>query len=180
VALRGKLALQILALAVVAALLALLIRSVVTRGDRPKAGPAPAIHGPRLDGPGKLSLAAFRGKGVVVNFWASWCEPCKKESKALEATWHKWRNSGLVVLGVGEEDFSGYLKAFAREYKLTYPLLHDTSGKARGAYSLKGYPETFFVDRAGRLVAESIQGPVDQGDNRAKFDAGIRAALRRS
>jgi cytochrome c biogenesis protein CcmG/thiol:disulfide interchange protein DsbE len=169
--------LQAGAVGLVAALLGLLVWKVATPETRPDAGPAPAIEGPRLDRDGRLSLADFRGKGVVLNFWASWCEPCKQEASALEAAWREHRARGLVVLGVGEEDFSGDLRAFARKYRMSYPLLHDTSGKARGRYGLTGYPETFFVDRQGRLVAESVQGPVNSERNADRFAAGLRAAL---
>lgn len=170
--------LQAGALALVAALLGLLVWKVASPDKRPTSGPAPNITGARLDGPGRLSLRDFRGHPVVVNFAASWCIPCKQEAPALEAAWRRYRGEGVVVLGVGEESFSGDLRSFARRHGLTFPQLHDTSGKARGRYGLTGYPETFFVDRRGRLVATSIQGPINQGDNVRRFAEGVRAAQR--
>jgi cytochrome c biogenesis protein CcmG/thiol:disulfide interchange protein DsbE len=175
---KARIALQAGALALVVALLGLLVWKVATPDTRPVEGPAPSIDGNRLDGPGKLALRDFRGRGVVINFWASWCEPCKEEAAALEQAYARYRGDGLVVLGVGSQDFRSALERFARRYKVTYPLLHDTSDEARSRYGVNGFPETFFVDRAGRLVGESIQGPVNRDANAKRFADGIRLALR--
>ena len=179
---RLKLAGQALALAAVAGLLALLIwrvahqnggvASQVEHGKRPQ---APNFALARLDRPGRLSLASLRGKAVVLNFWASWCIPCKEEAPRLEAAWRRWRTRGVVILGVDANDFSGDAKRFIHRHRVTYPVVHDRGGsKVVAPYGLTGFPETFFVDRAGKLVGEHINGPVtDQ-----KLDRNIRLALR--
>src|ERR671939_2048407 len=103
-----KLGAQALAVAAVAGLFALLVGRVVHQNRNTvavqvahgKAGPAPAFDLPRLDGRGRVSLASLRGKAVIVNFWASWCVPCKDESPRLEAAWQRYRDRGVVVLGV--------------------------------------------------------------------------------
>src|SRR5918912_4572022 len=102
---RLKLGAQALALAAVAALLALLVWKLATQGGGVKVGKrAPNFTFARLDAPGKLSLASLRGKAVVLNFWASWCIPCKQEVPMLQETWEENRNRGVVVLGVNSQD----------------------------------------------------------------------------
>jgi cytochrome c biogenesis protein CcmG, thiol:disulfide interchange protein DsbE len=167
---RARLGAQIAAVGAVAALLALLVWKVVSeeRGDvgaqlaRGESPRAPAFDLPRLDENGKLSLASLRGKAVVVNFWASWCAPCKEEVPLLEAAWKRYRDRGLVVVGIDAQDFSGDARTFARKNRITYPIVHDGPGDSVGDYQVVGFPETFFVDRAGQLVGEHISGPVEE------------------
>jgi cytochrome c biogenesis protein CcmG/thiol:disulfide interchange protein DsbE len=168
---------QAVAVVAVAGLLGLLVWRVTSSHGRPTSGPAPGFELPRIDSAGQLSLASLRGKGVVLNFWASWCVPCKAEAKALERAWQRYRSRGLVVLGVNEEDFTGDARAFARKHGMTYPLVHDGPGKMKRAYGLSGYPETFFVNRDGQLVSTSVIGPVNHGDNVERFAEGIARAL---
>jgi cytochrome c biogenesis protein CcmG/thiol:disulfide interchange protein DsbE len=166
---RGKLVLQIAAVAVVGLLLALLgwrvadrqagqsLASGVAAGDAPA---APDFTLPRLDRSGDVTLSSFRGQVVVLNFWASWCVPCRDEAPLLESAWQRWRDRGVVVLGVDAQDFTADARAFVSKYEQTYPNVHDGSGKTLGRYGITGFPETWFVDRDGRLVGERIQGPV--------------------
>jgi cytochrome c biogenesis protein CcmG, thiol:disulfide interchange protein DsbE len=179
-----KLAAQGLAVAVVAGLFALLVWRVVhqnrdtaaVRVAHGKTGPAPAFDLPRLDGRGRVSLASLRGKAVIVNFWASWCVPCKREAPALERSWRKHSGEGLVVLGIDANDVSGDARHFARKLGLTYPLVHAPT-TIWDDWGVTGVPETFFVDRRGRLVDVHVAGPVLSGGNREKFERGVRLAL---
>lgn len=176
---------QGLALAAVAGLLALLVWGVVDSGDggaaaklaRGESPPAPALVLERLDGKGTLDLADLRGKGVVVNFWASWCIPCKDEAPFLQSVYERQRGRGLIVLGVDAQDFRGDARRFIKRYGLTYPNVHDGRGETLGAWGVTGFPETFFVDRRGRLVGQRIQGGVDTERNRKAFEQGVEAAL---
>src|SRR2546423_6984555 len=180
-----KLGAQGLALAGVAGLLALLVWRVVHQNRNTavrqvahgRTGPAPAFTLPRLRGGGKVSLASLRGKGVVLNFWASWCDPCKAEAPILEKAWRRYQSRGLVVVGIDANDVSSDARKVADKHGLTYPLLHDP-GLTYSRYGLSGVPETFFVDRRGRLVPIHLEGPVDLAANRAKWAEGIRLALR--
>jgi cytochrome c biogenesis protein CcmG, thiol:disulfide interchange protein DsbE len=116
-------------------------------------------------------LAVLRGKAVVLNFWASWCIPCKEEAPRLEAAWQKWR-SKVVVVGIDANDFKSDARRFARRYKITYPLVHDGPGDLLDDYGLAAFPETFFVRPDGRLSSWT-QGELSE----AEIEAGIREAL---
>jgi cytochrome c biogenesis protein CcmG/thiol:disulfide interchange protein DsbE len=133
---------------------------------------APALALDRLGGDGEVSLASFRGKAVVVNFWASWCEPCEEESPRLEAAWQRYRDDGVVVLGVDAHDFRSEAADFVERFELTYPMAHDGPGRTLRAFGIAGFPETLFVDRAGRIV-EWVQGPVSDEE----LARGIARAL---
>jgi cytochrome c biogenesis protein CcmG/thiol:disulfide interchange protein DsbE len=113
---------------------------------------APAFELPRLDAEGTLALASLRGKVVVINFWASWCIPCKEEAPALEATWQRYKDRDVVVLGVNVQDLIPEAMRFLKETKTTYPSVRDKSNVIYRAYGLTGVPETFFVNRVGRIV----------------------------
>src|SRR5918997_1125957 len=123
-----------------------------------------------------VSLASLRGRAVVLNFWASWCDPCRDESPYLEQTWRANRGRGLVLVGVNEEDVSKDARRFARRHGLTYPLVRDRSGDLRDDYGLRGYPETFVVDRRGRIV-ERVAGPVHRGKLRERFERALDRAM---
>jgi len=171
---------QVLAVTVVLCLLALLAWRVVRKSDGGAAAAlrrgehpvAPNFDLSRLDQPGRLTLSDLRGKAVVLNFWASWCLPCKKEAPLLDAAWKRWRSKGVIVLGVDANDFSGDARSFMRRYGITYPVVRDGEGAWIDDYGLTGFPETFFVRPDGHLSSWT-QGQLDEGE----IQTGIRGAL---
>jgi len=124
------------------------ITAALARGQRP---PAPAFRLPRFDG-GTLALSDLRGKYVLVNFWASWCVPCKDEAPLLERAWRDYRRRGLVVVGINIQDLEPEARRFIAETQSTYPQVRDRDGAVSRAYGATGVPETFFIDRDGRIV----------------------------
>ncbi len=125
--------------------------------------PAPDFTLPILNGNGtKLHLASLKGKVVMVNFWASWCEPCQQEAPALQRVWTKWQSKGIVLLGVdGPESESDALK-FVHQHGITYQNVRDTiDGATAISYGATANPETFFLNQDGVVVARWI-GPIDE------------------
>jgi cytochrome c biogenesis protein CcmG, thiol:disulfide interchange protein DsbE len=171
-----KLSGQIVALAAVAGLLGLLVWRLTHQSHPPRiGGPAPGFTLRRIGAPGTLDLAALRGKPVVLNFWASWCVPCKAEAKMLEQTWRQYRKEGVVFLGIDYHDVTSDARTFLSHHGVTYPIVQDGSGAVADRYGVSAVPETYFVDRRGRLVGEHILGTVvDQAD---AFRRGVEAAL---
>jgi cytochrome c biogenesis protein CcmG/thiol:disulfide interchange protein DsbE len=177
---------QVIAIAAVVGLLALLVWKLAFGSGQGAAGSlakgenpvAPAFILSRIDAAGgDLSVASLKGKPVVVNFWASWCIPCKDEAPALQKTYEKYKSQGLVVLGVDAQDFRQDAKRFMKRFGITYPVVYDGSGSTLGRWGVTGFPETFFVDRQGRLVGERIQGGIDTERNRDRYAEGVRLAL---
>ncbi len=181
---RLKLAAQVLSVALVAGLFGLLVWKLATEdeGASTKLGrgeivDAPAFRLDRLDGPGKISLAAYRGRPVVLNFWGSWCDPCKEEAPVLESTWRKYKDRGLIVLGLDFHDLKGAARRFARENKMTYPIAYDGPGNTLSDYGVTAAPETFFVAPNGKLVCERIQAGLHLERNRGRYEECVQELL---
>ncbi len=177
---RLRLGAQAVAVAAVLALLGLLVWKVAQGSDNDVTGSlarggkptAPVFQLARLPGDGKLALDSLRGKAVVLNFWASWCGPCKEETPLLERTWRRWRDRNVVFVGVNVKDFRGDALSFMREYGVTYPNVYDGKGWTVGRYGVTGFPETYFLDAEGRVVYR-VAGPVEAEE----LEVGIERAL---
>ena len=159
-----RLTAQALALAAVAGLLALLIWRVahddnagVSQAlDAGRQPTAPAFDLSRLDGRGRIDLATLRGKKpMVLDFWASWCVPCIQESKRLEAA-RKRYGDRIAFIGVDTKDFSEDARRWQRKHGITYPSVHDGSGKVLAKWGGLPIPKIFFVARSGKVVGELI------------------------
>jgi cytochrome c biogenesis protein CcmG, thiol:disulfide interchange protein DsbE len=105
---------------------------------------------------GKLSLRELRGAPVVLNFWASWCIPCRDESPNLQSTWEAERGNGVIVLGLDQQDITGDARAFIRRFALTYPMVRDGGDGTAHRYGTTGIPETYFISAKGQVVGHVI------------------------
>jgi cytochrome c biogenesis protein CcmG/thiol:disulfide interchange protein DsbE len=126
---------------------------------------------------GKLiRVEDFRGKAVVVNFWASWCVPCRAEAPALESAWQKYMDREVVFIGVNIQDKEDDARNFLKEFGITYLNGRDDSGKIAIDYGVWGIPETFFVDAQGRIIykhAGELRTPIIV----AKLDEALRGIV---
>ena len=149
------------------------LAAAAARGERPR---APDFTLERLDREGELSLSSLEGKAVVLNVWASWCIPCKDEAPYLEQVWRQNRDRGLVVVGLDAKDFRSDARRFMKRFGLTFPIVYDGPGDSLGGYGVTGFPETFVLDREGKVV-EAFAGAVNSKEDRARLRAAIEQAL---
>lgn len=139
------------------------IDASIAKGERV---PAPAFTLPVLTSTAglppagqNLSLAQLHGHPVVLNIWASWCVPCTDEAPILQSIWNRYRAQGVYVLGVDVKDLTGDALGFHKEYGLTFPTVRDGEGNIQGPYGTTGVPESFIIDRDGKIAA-ALRGPL--------------------
>jgi cytochrome c biogenesis protein CcmG, thiol:disulfide interchange protein DsbE len=151
-----------LAFCAVLAVIGLLAFGLLSKGSAKIAvgEPAPDRSLPTLPGPGRGSIAAYRGKWVLVNLWASWCIPCREEAPVLQRFYERNRADGTTVLGIDVQDNRDDALAFLRSHPTTYPQLRSVGDERSAAFGSTGVPENFLVDPRGRL-ALIWRGPVD-------------------
>jgi cytochrome c biogenesis protein CcmG/thiol:disulfide interchange protein DsbE len=143
----------LLAFLAVVAVVGLLAFGLLSKGstgvDLGEEEPAGAL--PNLEGKGSGSLADYRGHWVLVNFWASWCGPCREEAPVLESFQRRHGGGRFTVLGIDTRDLSGDGRRFVRQYGLTYPQLRDGNGQRAHDFGTTGVPENFLIDPRGKL-----------------------------
>lgn len=142
---------RLTAYSLVLALLALMGWGIVRNASGPVAsGAAPDLALTTFQGE-TITLSELRGRVVVINFWASWCPPCREEAPYLERTWRKYRDRKVTFIGVNYADTEKKALAFIEEFDITYPNGPDVGTRIAQAYRIQGVPETFFVDKQGRM-----------------------------
>lgn len=129
-------------------------------GQDPFGREAPDFVLPKVEGEGMIALSGLRGRPVVLNFWAAWCEPCKQEAPVLAAAEKAWRSQGVRFLGVDSEDVREDAIAFEATYGVEYGSVFDPERTVANVYGVLGYPETFFIDADGIIRAKYV-GPLD-------------------
>jgi cytochrome c biogenesis protein CcmG/thiol:disulfide interchange protein DsbE len=122
--------------------------------------PVPDFQLAALDG-SPMNLADYQGQVIVVNFFASWCAPCRQEAAGLEQTWRQYQPQGVQFLGIAYKDAGSKAQAFLEEFGVSYPSGVDPGNRTAHVYGVTGVPETFVVDRAGLLV-QHVVGPITQ------------------
>ncbi len=141
------------AIVVILALFAVLaLRMQAVGAPALASGSAPAFELHTFDGK-TVSLADLHGKPIVLNFWASWCQPCRQEAPILEAAWEQYRTQGVMVIGVDYVDTEPEAKKYLDEFKITYPNGPDLRSEVSSAYHITGVPETYFITRDGKLLS---------------------------
>jgi peroxiredoxin len=122
-----------------------------------------------------VRLSNYRGRVVFVNLWTTWCEPCRVEMPSMEGLHRRLSGDDFVMLAVSADaDGREVVEPFVRELKLTFPVLLDPDGDVVGRYRVTGYPETFIIDRDGRVVAHEI-GPRNWSDPR--YERALRGLI---
>ena len=107
---------------------------------------------------GEMRLSDLRGQAVVINFWATWCKPCRKEIPELVDAYNSYRDRGLIILGVNLQEGKGIVRPFAEEFGMKFPIPIDRDGEVGDSYRILGLPTTYFVDRGG-VVRSVFTGP---------------------
>lgn len=146
----------------VAGLIALIAVGLVRKEPLTGASGAARVNRPAADftlplfSGGEITLSSLRGKPVVINFWASWCPPCREEAPILEKVWRQYRNKEVTFIGVDIQDAEGDARAYIKEFGITYPNGPDIGGRITIDYGVSGIPVTFFVNREGRIVSRWV------------------------
>ena len=131
--------------------------------------PVPGFQLTALDGTA-MHLAEQRGSVVVLNFFASWCAPCREEAAGLESVWRDYQLQGVQFYGIAYKDAESKVQVFLDEFGITYPIAVEPGNRTARAYGVTGVPETFVVDQDGLLVKHYI-GPVSQAQLGAVLDS---------
>ncbi len=150
---------QITVFAVVVAVIVFLAFGLRARGEaQPSTGPAPDWTLKTFDGQ-SIKLSDLRGKVVVINFWASWCQPCRDEAVFLQNMWTTYKDRGVVFVGIDYVDSESSAKDYLKQYGITYFNGPDLGTEISQKYRIKGVPETYFVGKDGNLAGNSL-GPI--------------------
>ena len=157
-----------------------------TTGGAPPPSPKEGFSAPAFnldlldaeDSASKVALSDYRGQVVMINFWATWCPPCREEMPAIQAVYDDYKEQGFVVLAVNTtfQDNVLEVKDFVLEYNLSFPILLDITGEVSQQYQLRGLPSTYFIDRNGVIQAVIVGGPMNETMIRSRVAAMLKEA----
>ncbi len=116
-----------------------------------------------------LKLSDLRGKGIVLNFWASWCKSCEEEAAAMETAWQMYKGKGIVFVGVDFYDQEPAARRYLEKFKITYPNGPDLGGAASKRYGTRAVPETFFISPEGKIIGCRKEGPLSDAELRQRI-----------
>jgi cytochrome c biogenesis protein CcmG/thiol:disulfide interchange protein DsbE len=156
-----------LVIVAVAGFIALLWSGLAGKEPLTGASGAARVNRPAADftlplfGGGSVTLSSLKGKPVIINFWASWCPPCREEAPLLEDVWRRYRDRDVIFIGVNIQDRQADALAYISEFGITYPNGPDTSGKISIDYGVSGIPVTFFINSDGMVVSRWV-GAISQ------------------
>ncbi|HEX3052738.1 MAG TPA: redoxin domain-containing protein [Aggregatilineaceae bacterium] len=170
----------ITAVVLIVGLLAVIGYALYQRGlSQPESGPAPdfsltVFESDQLDRSGEqLQLDDLKGNVIVLNFWASYCEPCKKEAAMLEAMWREYKPQGVVFLGVNTDDVENKARDYMARYNITYPNAPDLGERLENDYRITGIPETFIIDATGEITFHT-EGEISDITLRREIEAALK------
>ena len=166
---------QLIVVAVVLALVGLFAVSLqLSASGQVQSGAAPDISFAQFDGK-HYRLSDLRGKVVVLNIWASWCDPCKAEAALLENAWQSFKDRGVIFLGADYVDTDAPALAFIKQYGITYPNGPDIGSNIYRQFRARGVPETYFIDQKGSVKHLTI-GPLNELELRSNVEGLLSAA----
>ncbi len=150
---------QFIVFVLVIGLIAFFAIGLKARGEpQPSSGVAPDFTLSTFDGQ-TVKLADLKGRVVVVNFWASWCAPCRDEAAFLEKEWRAYKDRGVMFVGIDYVDSESNARAYLKEFNITYPNAPDLGTEISQRYRIKGVPETYFLGKDGNIHGNSL-GPI--------------------
>lgn len=127
--------------------------SIITEAERPA---APAFEIENLRG-GNSSLADYKGKLVLLNFWATWCVPCTEEMPGMETLWQKYKEQGLEIVAISvDEGARGRIETFSKMFGINFHILLDPESEVSDLYEVSGVPTSFLIDRNGKVIARIV------------------------
>jgi cytochrome c biogenesis protein CcmG/thiol:disulfide interchange protein DsbE len=136
------------------------------------AGTPPARAITRAAQDGEVGIDELRGTPVVLNFWASWCDPCAEEAPVLERGWQRWKRRGVLFLGLDMQDLREDARSFLSQLRVTYPSVREPGKKTSKRYGATGIPETYFISPRGQVVGHCVGAASEE-----QLESGVRAAL---
>ncbi|MBI2486186.1 MAG: TlpA family protein disulfide reductase [Deltaproteobacteria bacterium] len=130
-----------------------------------------------LDGNREVGLKDFKGKPIVINFWASWCGPCREEMPFLEKSWNEYKDKGVVLIGIDVLDDEKNARDFLKTFGISYINLKDQSGEVANKYGVVALPATIFIDKKGRIIRKNY-GPFLGEDGEKNFISYVEEIAR--